>query len=229
MPEKPRRPGTHRDYTQTPSRGVPAFVEEEGTPPPQPLPVRSRTPTPDEERLEQKINELARAVATVWPARHDGDRLDRLESKIDAYTQSVARTEATAAGAWDAVKQLMPKLDVLVQQSARSEQMAACVLSMDAKMDAFAERFATIDTAQAVAAERFEAHDKRDQEIEKAVGRIDQRVAALEQRAVVGDATAKVKRQAAARSWWFSAKGVSTVVAAVAAAVAAILYGGGCT
>ena len=225
MTEK-RRPGTHRDYSRTPGGGVPAFVDEELTPPPSELP-RPRTPTPDD--LRDKVNELARAVATVWPARHDGDRLDRLEGKIDAYTQSVARTEATAAGAWDAVKQLMPKLDVLVQQSARSEQMAVCVLAMDAKLDEFTTRFATIDTAQAVAAERFEAHDARDREIEKAVGRIDQRVAVLEQRAVVGDATAKVKRQAAARSWWFSAKGVSTVVAAVAAAVAAILYGGGCT
>lgn len=185
-----KRPGVHRDYAR-----VPAHVEPETTPPPQEMPAvaRSRTPTPDEittsfAAIEAQLSTLRDGLVQLWPSRHVHDEITAMRSEFRGYTQSMANAEATARGAWDAVKELMPRLDRMLQSQGAVEQLAGTVAAIDGKLDGISDRFAAIETAQETAAVRFDEHDKRDQEIAASVASIDTRVGALEQRHLIADA-----------------------------------------
>lgn len=202
--------------------------------------ARSRTPTPDELQLEAKVNELARAVAQVWDARHTKERFDRIEhgvdrlhERLDGYAERVVRAEEKGEGAWEAVKDLGPQLTSIQREISSTTRLADGVEQLIERMDGHSSRLGAIEKAQESAAIRFEEHDKRDQQIAASVSSIDRRVGALETAKAVADETGKVRKLVARqRSWWLSAKGVSTVVGAVAAATAVVIaavYAGGCT
>lgn len=243
--DKRRAPSQHdRDRRRSDSAGVVvSVIPHEPTPPPTKLPALpavGRTPTPDEvRRLEAKVNELVEAVGEVWDARHVMRQLDRmvhvtdkLDDRLDKYAERVVHAEAIATSAWDAAKATMPKLDAILQQLGETKRLAAGVEKLADKLESNDTRLAAIETEQRLAADRFDLHDKRDQEMQQTLGRVENRVAALETARALDDNTAKVKKQVARlRPWWFSAKGVGAVVAAVAAAVATIVAAtnGGCT
>ncbi len=95
----------HRDYTRrrTSPLGVdttasPLEVDPELTPPPQ------APPAPDEfaqmdlsaqvRALHAVGTENAAAIGQVWPARHDGPRLDRMEDRVDRAVGMLERAYA---------------------------------------------------------------------------------------------------------------------------------------
>lgn len=178
-----------------PTGAVPRVVEDDVTPPPHEMPAvaRSRTPTPDEistsfAAIEAQLSTLRDGLVQLWPSRHVHDEIQAMRSEFRGYTQSMANAEATARGAWDAVKELMPRLDRMLSAQGAVEQLADSVAAIDGKLDTISERFAAIETAQETAAVRFEEHDKRDQEIAASVASIDTRVGELEGQRIVKEA-----------------------------------------
>lgn len=242
MPEdRPRRARSHHDHTRTPTRGVPLEVDPEVTPPPQmpPVPVRARTPTPDELRLELDAlrahqTVLTDAVERVWDARHMTKRMDAVELDLKSNTRSTIRMEAVLAElVVPQIKETMAKLDLCVHHMAAGGHVASSVTALGAKLDDLRTAIGVVTLEQATAAERFDAHDARDREIEKAVRSIDKRVDVLEQRndVAAGKAAGKalVKKEKTSSPWSKLKKAL--VGAAVAGATAglvklATLFGG---
>jgi chromosome segregation ATPase len=233
---KPRRPGSHHDHTRTPSRGVPDFQVEDPTPPPIAIP---RSPTPD--RLERELADLRaqhnQLVEATWTVRHLPEQVakmdrtvDKIDGRLDGFAERVVRAEDKGDAAWDTAKSTMPKLDQILTQLSEVKRLADGVEKLGARGEAHDKRLSSIETEQQLAAQRFDAHDKRDQLIEATVDRIESRVGALETDKAIGDATAKQRKLIArVRPWWWSAKGVAAVLGAMATAAAAIIaaaYGG---
>lgn len=235
-PIKPR-PGTHGDHDRharrTPAGGVSTdFVSEEPTPPPIDAPPAPRTATVDRidiemRELRQRHNELAEAT---WSVRHLPETIakvdrtvEKIDGRLDGLAERVVRAEDKGEAAWNHSKEIMPKLDIILGKLGDVGRLAEGVDKANASIEAQNERLTAVETEQQLAAQRFEAHDQRDKEIEATVGRIERDVAALQTARAIEDQTARIqKRIAKARSWWFSAKGVSTVIAAIAAAAVAI-------
>ncbi len=231
--DKPRRAQTHGDAARVRRRndsaGAPAHaIDDDKTPPPARLPILpavGRTPTPDEvRRLETKVNELVDATARTWGARDVDKRLDRMQDDLADNTRSTIRMEALLDGLLGPlVKEQQAKLDMCMHHIAASSHQATAIISLGSKLDTVADRLSSIEVVQRAAAERFDAHDARDREFYALASHQGQRISALEQRQTVTDATAKIRRMASRRAWWFSAKGVGVVAAALAAAVATVI------
>lgn len=223
----PKRPGTHRDQRSTPVSGVPTpFVKEEPTPPPQQMP-----PLPDDwnarlDAHEAQIRDLTSAVQETWPARHIEDEVKQIRTELSDNTRSTIRMEAVLDElVVPHMKDQMAKLDTCLHHIAASSHLAATVISLGEKIDAFAPQIAAIESEQKIAAQKFGEHDKRDQEMSLVVNDTRARVIALEQAKAVAEETGKVRKLVARqRSWWLSAKGVATVAAAIAAAIVTIIY-----
>lgn len=237
-----KRPSTltDRDRRRTPSSGIPvAVTREDPTPPPQQMPALPRTVTGDNkldvrlDTIEQQTRELTDAMADVWGARDVDKRLDRMRDDLAQNTRSTVRMEAVLGElVVPTIKETMAKLDTCMHHLAASSHLAATVATIVEKLDGHGGRFGSIEQAQATAAVRFDEHDKRDQEMAAAVNLIRADVDELKQARAVDDNTNKVTKMVAKqRSWWFSAKGVSTVIAAVVAGVVAIIAAtqGGCS
>ena len=237
-----QRPGTQGDHDRharrTPAGGVAVdFITEEPTPPPidaPPPPPPGRTPTPD--RIDAELRELRKShnqlAEATWSVRHlpgQVDKMDRtlekIDERLDRFAERVVRAEDEGHNAWDAAKQTMPKLDAILTQLGEVKRLADGVERTSASIEAQNKRLTAVETEQQLAAQRFEAHDQRDKEIEATVGRIEKDVAALKTAREVDGETAKVKKQVASlRPWWRSPKGMTTVIAGVAAAFGTI-YG----
>lgn len=226
MTEK-RRPGTHRDHA-TPARGT-AFVKEEPTPPPQEMSAIaiSRTPSPDEvhntlRAMEAQLRTHTAALGEVWEARHLAEKVKSIETELKDNTRSTIRMEAVLGElVVPQVKEQMVKINECLHHLAAGSHVSASIQSLGEKLDDLNASLGGIRTEQATAAERFEAHDLRDREIEKSVHSINQRVGALEQAKAIGEATGKVKRQAT-RSLWLKSplvKAASAVLLAIAGAI----------
>jgi hypothetical protein len=226
VPQDPR----DRRRSESAGRAIPRVVAEDPTPPPQRIPIAGRTPTPDDVR--EKLNELTDAVGRVWGVRDVDKRLDRMQDELGQNTRSTVRMEAVVDQmVLPALKEQMAKLDTCLHHLAASSHIAASVVQLGQKLDAFGGRFAAIEKAQGEAAIRFEEHDARDEQIAARVAHIEQDVGELKQARTVADTTAKVKKQTGIRPWWFSSKGVAAVAVAIAGAIATVIAAtqGGCT
>jgi chromosome segregation ATPase len=222
-------------------------VIEDPTPPPRPRPVvpLSRTPSPDEVRLalaahQAQIEEHREAFARLWPARDITDRLGRLDrtlekldERFDRYAERVVRAEHAGDAAWDAVKDLGPQLMQVVAIGGDVKRMAESMDRVSARFDVLDRRLSGVETEQQLAAQKFEAHDQRDQKMEQALGRVEIRVGAVEHQLAIADNTAKVVKHrdgAIVRLWLPVTKGIGAVLVAIAAAIGVVYAaGGGCS
>jgi len=194
-----------------------------------PTVVVSAKPTPDELGLklaahDAQLRVLTEATAQVWDARHLGKRMDAVEVELRDNTRSTIRTEALVEELLGPlVHNHTAKLDTCLHYIASSSHVSATLGTLGDKLDDLNGALSSIRTDQATAAERFEAHDLRDQAIEKVVHSIDQRVQSLEQRNDVQDATSKLRKLVARSNWWRSpiAKAGAAVLTALAAAITA--------
>ena len=199
---------------RTPPRGVP--VDPDAPPQEMPAIARSRTPTPDEVSNALDAFELQLTK-----------RMDQVETDLKANTRSTVRSEALLEILGGHIDAQTAKLETCLHYIAASSHVAASVAGLGEKIDTFGPWFAAIDTAQRVAAVRFEEHDKRDQEIEATVGRIETRVGALEQT----DKTAKISKALIAKHNKWRPRLIKAVGGAVIAGLGALatLLAGGCT
>lgn len=112
MPDDPRKPrasshwGDDRRASRRTPHGVPVEIDPETTPPP------LEPPEPDAEaydtipptirgeldRLRESVRGNAHAIGRVWDERGNGERIDRLEIKLDALTGDVGRVIALIEG-----------------------------------------------------------------------------------------------------------------------------------
>ncbi len=240
-----------RDRRQTPTSGVPiAVTVEEPTPPPQPMPVLSRVTTHDQKFtvIEQQLARVTEGLGDVWEARHTKQRFDKidhtlekLDDRLDKYAERVVTAEHAGSAAWSAVKDLGPKLDAIHKGLGETSRLADGVERIVARMDEHSNRLGSIEGEQKLAAERAKVHDDRVSQVasmtEENAAKIAQTAAeivALKQthalatnteavtKKVTSEVTARTKRAAARRAWWFSAKGISTVFGSIVALVTGI-------
>jgi chromosome segregation ATPase len=156
--------------------------------------------------------------------------LDRIDQRLNNYSERVIRAEHGGQAAWEAVKNLGPQLQQVVAISGDIKRIADSVDRLATRADGHDTRLRAIETEQELASQKFDLHDKRDQEMQLTLDRVDTRVGQLEVARAVDDITNKHKLVARVRPWWFSAKGVAAVVAAIAAAATGIIAAssGGC-
>lgn len=118
----------------------PTFSDEEPTPPPQEmpqLPSMGRTPTPSDLSNQMRMlhahqSELTRAIGTLWDARKDGERLDRLEQKIDSYLLTAARNDTKINDVvWPHSLETMRKLDLCLLQLQLVVQVSAKIKEVE--------------------------------------------------------------------------------------------------
>lgn len=181
-----------RDRRRSPSAGAPvAAILDDVTPPPTVIPpVPGRTPTP--QRIEREVAEMRAAhnalTSAVWETRNlprQLDKLDRtlerMDERLDGYAERVVRAEDAGNSAWDAVKELGPKLDSIQRNLGETSRLADGVEKLIERMDEGDRRLVAIEKAQDVAAVRFEEHDKRDREMSAELGLVRADVAELKQ------------------------------------------------
>lgn len=243
-PIKPRRPGSIADDTRDRRRsesagmGIPAPVIEEGTPPPTRIPIAiSRTPTPDETREQlaqhaRKLNELVDATERMWGARDIDKQLDRIETKLDGWAQTATRNDQMIKDViWPGLQGNIARADELRERIVAAEQLTDTLRAVALKLDGFTDQLGEIKTEQRLAAERAEAHEATDARIYEAVEQLQADVGELKTARAVADSTAKIRRAANVRPWWFSSKGVVAVAAGIAAAIGTIIAAasGGCS
>jgi hypothetical protein len=226
--EKPRRAqtygGENRHSRRTPTAGAPVeYIEEEVTPPPTRLPsLVGRTPTPDDgrfDRIERKVNELVDATGRTWGARDVDQRIGKIELELNDNTKSTIRMEAVLGElVVPTIKEQMAKLDTCLHHIASSSHLAASVVAIGSKLDGIGARFDGIEKKQAIAAEKFEAHDARDGEIHEVAKDAVRRITLVEKRLAIHDTTAKIRK--AIMPWW-KADWVKAIGLAVAAAITA--------
>jgi len=170
----------------------------------------------------------ARVDAIADQRKERFDRIDRglenIGKQINTYSERVATAEANGKHTHDAIVALGPKLELILGLSADVKRTADSMQQMVARADVLDRRMSTVETEQRLAATKFEEHDKRDQKMETTLGRIETRVGALETARAVEDGTSKIKRLVARqRPWWFTAKGMTAVLAGIAATTTAII------
>lgn len=221
--EKPRRAqtfgGEARHARRSPTAGAPVeHIDEEVTPPPTRLP----SPTPDDgrfDRIERKVNELVDATSRTWGARDVDQRISRLETELKDNTRSTVRMEAVLGElVVPTIKEQMAKLDTCLHHIAASTHLAASVVVLGNKIDGHGARFDGIEKEQAIAAERFDAHDKRDEEIHEVAKDAVRRIVLVEKRLSIADTTAKIRK--AILPWW-RADWVKRIGIAIAGAITA--------
>ena len=234
--EKPRRAqtfgGEARHARRNPTAGAPVeYIEDEVTPPPTRLPsLVGRTPTPDDgrfDRIERKVNELVDATSRTWGARDVDQRIDRLEKELKDNTRSTVRMEAVLGEmVVPHVKEQMAKLDTCLHHIASSSHLAAAVVVLGTKIDSHGARFDGIEKEQAIAAEKFDAHDQRDEEIHEVAKDAVRRIVLVEKRLAISDTTAKIRK--AILPWWRAdwVKAIGLAVAAAITAATAYYLGG---
>lgn len=173
--------------------------------PPRPdsLPGYDSIPPPIKEQLEQLadgLGDVTRAIGRVWDARNDTDRLNKLETKIDAYTQTSARTEAVL-NEWIVpwTKEQAAALDKLVLAVERLSPIAAAVGELEKRFASFGDRLTKIEAAHELATERWAreagAIDAKAGSAAAVGNSLDVRVTALERRNADGDAGDKRQRK----------------------------------
>lgn len=131
--DKPRRPGTHRDYALE-RAAAPRHIDREATPPPQ-VDYDSIPPP-----VAVELRKLASGIERVWDSRDDGKRIDRLESKIDAYTQTSARNAALLDEAVMPTWRAIPGQFELVHNALAKVSSSITVLAETVKASADATR-----------------------------------------------------------------------------------------
>ena len=175
--------------------------------------------------IATKLDEHNSAIGEVWEARHLSERIKMMEQDLKENSKATIRSEALIENLFaPLVKEHTAKLDTCLHYIASSSHVAASVAKLGDKIDALGKSLNGIEKEQVSAAEKFEAHDHRDKEIEVVVHRIDARVTVLEQHKMTADTTAKVKKTLVARmTWWKSpiAKGIAAVLLATAGLITA--------
>ena len=234
--EKPRRAqtfgGEARHARRNPTAGAPVeYIEDEVTPPPTRLPsLVGRTPTPDDgrfDRIERKVNELVDATGRTWGARDVDQRISRLETELKDNTKSTVRMEAVLGElVVPTIKEQMAKLDTCLHHIASSSHLAANVVALGTKLDGIGKRFDGIEKEQAIASEKFDAHDARDLEIHALARDNATRLATVEKRLAIADSTARIRK--AIMPWWRAdwVKAIGLAVAAAITAATAYYLGG---
>ncbi len=239
MPNPPNKPGRARTQDDarrydrhTPTSGVPVrVVQEEPTPPPQQMPVMPRTLTPARvDTLEDQVRELTSAIGNVWEARDVPRRMDAFERELKDNTKSTTRMEVMLNEMLlPMMKDTQGRVNEAMHHVAASSHMVSSVNKLAEKLDTVGQnvgaRLSAIEAEQKVAAERFEAHDQRDREFHAKITSNESRISKVEERLAIRDNTDKIKTttKAAPRSWWYSAKGVSTVLGALSLAIAGVI------
>lgn len=235
MSDKSRRAPTNvgdRDRRRTPSSGIPAgVVAEEPTPPPQPMPelVISRSASYEDIRvaitaIASKVDEHNDAIGEVWESRHFARRLVDIEKDLKENSRVSLRSQVLLEEFFaPLVKEQTAKLETCLHYISASSHVAKSVADLGEKIDEQSKTLHAIEKEQVAAAEKFDAHDLRDKEIEKVVHRIDARVVVLEQYKMTTDTTAKVTKLVARATWWKSpiAKGLAAVLVATAGLITA--------
>lgn len=139
MPD-PRRPGWHGDddraavgasRRKSQPLGVPIIVEHELTPPPQEPPQPSELegydsiPPPIREQLQMLRNATANnaeALAKVWAARHEIERVDKHAVRIEQLGIEATRVDTLLnTGVWPAIKAFGPMLTKLSEDKAHND------------------------------------------------------------------------------------------------------------
>ncbi len=130
--DKPRRARSHWGDErraavgrQTPRGGVPVEIDPEHTPPP-------REPPPAAELEQMPLDAQVRAlrdvaagnndaIRSVWESRHVGERVTRLETAVNGYTQQVAHNQASLDQWVPVVKECIGRIDHALTQQSRTE------------------------------------------------------------------------------------------------------------
>lgn len=169
---------------------------DELTPPPQ------APPQPDElealplgDQVLALRGSLARhneAIGSLWQIRHISDRLDRaeaafdrIEGKVDAYTQSFARVEALLGEfVMPGLKDTMGSVDGMARQqqhdSARLGQLIDAVQGLVKSQQDLGERLRTVEGKVDKISDNTQAHAVRLDGVETVAKALDVRVTALE-------------------------------------------------
>lgn len=127
-----KRPGSMSDADRslarrhTPGRGVPVEIDPEVTPPPQEPPEPSSLtgyetiPTPIREQLNMLahgLGEATAAIGKVWDARKDGERLDRIDSKLATLAEYATKHQTMLHEfVMPAIKECMSSTDAVAMQ-----------------------------------------------------------------------------------------------------------------
>lgn len=194
-PRKPRRAGTFGDdvgralahRSRTPRAGVPVHVaiDDDVTPPPRLPPT---PPASDKDarlsRIEAALEQSFEAFSKLWDARKDGDRLDRIESKLGTLADMATRhDEALTQFVVPGIKDTIAAVDSVEREmrplAGQVETMANIVKDVDKRLRdleldvrSLSERFAS--SSQAVGARLTAA--------ENVLNALDVRLTALEQK-----------------------------------------------
>jgi hypothetical protein len=202
-PRPPSMPGRSRPH------GVPISIDAELTPPPQepPSPDTLRgydsIPSPIRDQLDmlaQGLGEVTAALGKVWDARKDGERLDRIDSKLATLADHATKHETMLDQfVVPAIKDGMRATDEVASQMPVLVQQLATLTSLLTAVD---NRLRTYETNLVVITRRFEdselERDERHMATEKRLNTHDDRIEELERkerdRIVVSKALAKSER-----------------------------------
>lgn len=241
-PRKPRRAGTFGDdvaralahRSRTPHAGVPVHVaiDDDVTPPPR-LPPTPPTDDRDArlERIEQALEQSFEAFSKLWDARKDGDRLDRIESKLGTLADMATRhDEALTQFVVPGIKDTIAAVDAMEREmrplAGQVETMANIVKDVD-------KRLRDLELDVRSLSERFNSSNQATQArlnaAENTLNALDVRITALEQKgrdetvAIAAVSESDARRLAVVRTALVIGSGLAGFVVAKGAAILAFL------
>lgn len=232
----PKRPGTMSDadralQRRTPGHGVPTKIDHELTPPPQEPPEPSSLrgydsiPPPIREQLDMLahgLGEVTAALGKVWDARKDGERLDRIDTKLAVLAEHATKHETMLDQfVVPAIKDGMRATDEVASQMPAVIQQLGTLTALLTNVD---NRLRTYETNLTVVTRRFDDAQvdraERDAATEKRLSDQDQRIDALERK----ERDREVIQKALAKSNRAKAGGIGALAAGVVSAIAAALH-----
>lgn len=149
-------------------------------------PGTNAIPVEVDPEITEPPTDLAELTDRLWPLRHLDKRVERAESKVDAFTQSFARLEAMFNEfALPALKDAMCGIDGLMQRSEANTQRLEFFFEkqwpeLQAAVDKLVERVGRVETSQDKLAQSISTHHDRIQRAEMALLEIERRIGIIE-------------------------------------------------
>lgn len=162
---------------------------------------RGKRDTPDRlAHIEARLDNIAEQRRERFDRIDAG--LERIGTRIDGYNERVITAENTSQIAWDALVALGPKLEHVAAIGGDVKRLADGMDHMIARADVIERRVSAVEVEQRLAAQKFQAHDERDQKMENTLGLVANRVGVLEVARAIDDNTARVKKLIAIPRWY---------------------------
>lgn len=187
-------------HRRTPS-AYPVEVDPETTPPPQAPPGATSL-----EELSSTVQELARGLERVWPARHEGDRIERMDAKLDRLHADVAELGALMREfIMPGLKATMGNVDLLLSHYEANKIRQALFFDREwpatvKTIDTMGERLSRLERTVERSIDQHESTSNRVEEVGRRAHSNSERLKAIETREAVatGVATAMTTKQKAA-------------------------------